>query len=311
MLLLMKNRDINDFNITFEGDINSLDVNLLTTTLLNFNTLIQEINKEVKTGKNVSLQIQTFQPGSYDILCSLAGDAGLVSSLFNVLNKGNLQYASTIIGTLADILSIKEFLGGKKPESVENKNDHSIIIKNKDGLVKVTSKRAGDIIFNNSTVNVTINNTFNTLQGIDQIEGLSIKDNKGNDKFKTTRDNFEKLSSPNEVIEEKTQDSKTITKYNIPLNVFKIVFGQKYKWEFYYEGIKIGATIEDENFYEKLLNRQIQFMNGDILIADLEIGQVFNEIAKTYENKKYIVKQIHEIRHQPKQSRLDFDDDKK
>ena len=64
MFYLMKERDVNDFNITFEGDINSIDVNLLTTTLLNFNTLIQEINKEGKTGKNVSLQIQTFQPGS-------------------------------------------------------------------------------------------------------------------------------------------------------------------------------------------------------------------------------------------------------
>lgn len=163
----MKNRDINDFNITFEGDINSVDVNLLTTTLLNFNTLIQEINKEVNTGKNVSLQIQTFQPGSYDILCSLAGDSGLVNSLFNLLNKENLQFASIIIGTLADILSIKEFLGGKKPKIIENKNEDSIIIKNQDGQVKVISKKAGDIIFNNSTVNLTINNTFNTLHGID------------------------------------------------------------------------------------------------------------------------------------------------
>ena len=302
----MKNRDMNDFNITFEGDINSIDVNLLTTTLLNFNTLIQEINKEVKTGKNVSLQIQTFQPGSYDIFCSLAGDAGIASSLFYVLNKDNLEFASTIIGTLADILSIKEFLGGKKPKSVENKNNESIIITNKDGQVKVANKKAGDIIFNNSTVNVTINNTFNTLQGIEQIEGLSIKDNKGKDKFTTTRENFDKLSSPNEVLEEKTKDSKTITKYSVALNVFKSVFGQKYKWEFYFEGVKIGAKIEDDNFYERMLNSQIQFMNGDILIADLEIGQVFNEIANTYENKKYIIKQIHDIKHQPKQSRLDL-----
>lgn len=306
MILLMKNRDINDFNITFEGDINSVDVNLLTTTLLNFNTLIQEINKEVKTGKNVSLQIQTFQPGSYDIFCSLAGDAGIVSSLFNILSNDNLQFASTIIETLADILAIKEFLGGKKPISIENTNSDTITIKNKDGQVKVTSKKAGDIIFNNPTVNLTINNTFNTIQGIDQIQGFSIKDSKGKNKFTTTRENFENLSSPNEVLEEKTQVSKTITKYNVALSIFKIVFGQKYKWEFYYEGIKIAATIEDEKFYDKLLNREIEFMNGDILIADLEIGQVFNDIANTYENKKYIVKQINDIQHQPKQSRLDI-----
>ena len=306
MLLSNANRNINDFNITLEGDISSVDVNLLTTTLLNFNTLIQEINKEVKTGKNVSLQIQTFKPGSYDIFCSLTGDSGLVGSLFSVLNKDNLQFASTIIGTLGDILSIKEFLGNTKPKSIENKNEDSIVIKNEDGKVMVSSKKAGDIIFKNSTVNYTINNTFNTLQSIDQIEGFSIKDNKGADKFTTTRKNFEKLASANAVIEEKTDDTKTITKYNVPLNIFKIVFGAKYKWEFYYEGVKIGATIEDEIFYKQLLDRQIEFMNGDILVADLEIVQVFNKIANTYENKKYIAKQIHEIKHQPRQSKLDL-----
>jgi paraquat-inducible protein B len=233
----------------------------------------------------------------------------MVSTLFKVLDKDNLQFASTIIGTLADILSIKEFIAGKKPESIKNKNSDSIIIKNKDGQVKIASKKAGDIIFNNPTVNVTINNTFHTLQGIDQIEGLSIKDNKGNSKFKTTRNDFEKLSSPNEVIEDKTKDSKTIIKYSVPLNVFKIVFGQKYKWEFYYDGKKISATIEDENFYKKLLNRQIQFMNGDILIADQEIDQVFNEIANTYENKKYIIKLVRDIKQHPKQFRLNFKDE--
>jgi hypothetical protein len=304
----MKERDVNDFNITFEGDINSIDVNLLTTTLLNFNTLIQEINKEGKTGKNVSLQIQTFQPGSYDIFCSLVGDSGVVNSLFSMLNKENLLFASSIIATLADILSIKEFLGGNKPESIVNKNDDSIIITNKDGQVKVTNKKAGDIIFNNPTINITINKTFSTLEGVDQIEGLSIKDNKGNNKFNITRDQFERLYSPNEVLEENPDFSKTITKSNVSLSVFKIVFERKYKWEFYYDGIKITATIEDLSFYEKLLNRKIQFMNGDIMVVDLEIGQVYNPIANIFENKKYVVKQIHEIRHQPNQTSFDFED---
>lgn len=50
-------------------------------------------------------------------------------------------------------------------------------------------------------------------------------------------------------------------------------------------------------------------MNGDILIADLEIDQVFNEIANTYENKKYIIKLVRDIKQHPKQFRLNFKDE--
>jgi len=78
---------------------------------------------------------------------------------------------------------------------------------------------------------------------------------------------------------------------------------------FHYDGKKISARIEDENFYKKLLNRQIQFMNGDILIVDQEIDQVFNEIANTYENKKYIIKLVRDIKQHPKQFRLNFKDE--
>jgi hypothetical protein len=93
----IRKRDTNEFNITFEGDIGSVDVTLLTTTLLNFNTIIQEVNKELKTGKQVSLQIQTFKPGSYDIFCALAGDANLAHTLFSVMSKENFALAGTVI----------------------------------------------------------------------------------------------------------------------------------------------------------------------------------------------------------------------
>ena len=75
--------------------------------------------------------------------------------------------------------------------------------------MKVINKKAGDIIFNNPTINITINKTFSTLEGVDQIDGLAIKDNKGNNKFNITRDQFERLYSPNEVFTQRERQSRT------------------------------------------------------------------------------------------------------
>ncbi len=305
----MLREELNDFNITLEGEINSIDVNILTTTLQNFNILIQEINREVNPEVGVSFQIQTFRSGSFDIFCCLLGDENALSTLFNILKGDNFETAVQIIQTLADILAIKQFLGGKKPKSVDVTGGDSIIITNQDGQVKLTSQKAGDIIFNNSTVNITINKTFRILKDIGHIKGLAIKDNQGNHKFRADRDQFENLYSATEIIEVNIDSPKTISKYYVSLSVFKIVFKKKYKWDFYHEGVKISATIEDSDFYEKLLSRQIQFMNGDILVVDLDIVQVFNQVANTFENKKYIVRKIHEIQHQSKQAQFDFDND--
>lgn len=302
----MKNKNSNNFNLTIEGNHNSIDVKLLTRTLTNFNTLIQEINNEAKTGNELSFEIQTFQPGSFDILCSLIGDAGLTNSLFNVFNKDNLDFASKIIGMLADIISVSEFLNGNQPEKIENQTNNKISIKNNEGEIRIIDKSIENLAIKNSVVNLTINNVFSDFEKNENITGFSIKDNKGKNKVKINRESFKKLTKQIEIDENAIEERNNIIASNVCLNIFKIVFDHGKKWEFFYLGRKISANIIDTDFINKMMQRQIKFMNGDMIVADMAIERKFNNIANTFENKNYTVLKIHDIINNPIQSGIVF-----
>jgi hypothetical protein len=168
---------------------------------------------------------------------------------------------------------------GRRQIKLKRKKDNIIITNNKGDTI-VKNKKAGDIIFNNSTVSITVNNTFSALQSVPQIEGLTIKDSSSENLFQTDKQGFGRLAIPNPDTEEISDEKKIVNRYKVALNVFKIVFGPKHKWEFFFDGVKISAQIDNENFFQRLLKGEFSFMNGDILIVDLKILQVFNPCCK-------------------------------
>ncbi|NCC71036.1 hypothetical protein EOM09_05630 [bacterium] len=91
--------------------------------------------------------------------------------------------------------------------------------------------------------------------------------------------------------------------------MFKVVFKENYKWEFYYLGTKIYASLKDESFFKKIEKGEIAFRSGDRLIVTLEIEQVFNEAANTFVNDSYYILNV--IEHIPRnpvtQYSLDFE----
>jgi hypothetical protein len=306
----MKKTLNNEFHIVLEGKSHEVDALTLSETIVNFNTLILELNQELKPEYPIELKVKTFDEGSFDIFFALLADPNISSTLFNVLNKDNLEIASTIISTLSDVFSIKQFLKGDKPKSIENTGDNQTKIENSKGEIKIINSKSGDIIFNNPTINITINNTFNTLKNETEIAGLSLITSSKDQNVNILKEEFKEMAlGLKNIAEETTQiePNKTILKNGMPLSIFKIVFDDKYKWQFVNnEGQKISATIKDKNFFEKVKKRELYFTNGDVIIANVEINQEYNEIAKAYENKSYSVIDITDINHQPNQSKLEI-----
>lgn len=301
----------NEFQLILQGEKHDIDAKVLAETIQNFDLIIRELSEELKPEFPINLRVKTFEQGSFEILFALLADPTINSSLFNMLSSESVSIAGNIISTFADLLSIKDFLGGKKPKSVENISDNLTKIENNKGEAKVINKRSGDIIFNNSVINVTINNTFNTLKGEPDIEGVKLISDLNNSQIEILKNNFDQISntdlSQNEDENQAIEQNRNITKQNIPLSIFKIVFDEKYKWQFLdNNGQKISATIKDGEFFEKVRKGELYFTNGDVLIADLEIVQEYNEIAKAYENKSYTVTEINDIRHQPTQMKIDI-----
>lgn len=294
----------NDFNIALEGDANGIDVKTLATTLINMNSLIKEVNKANGNENEVSIQLKGFKPGSFDLNCSVVPDPAAANTLFGAANSNVPVDGAAIIGTVTELLSTREFLGSKKPKGIHAKNEESLSVKNSEGKTKVISTRIGQLIFNNPVINMTINNTFQALQASAQIEGISIKDASGKRKFKAKKALFKRLS--NAAVEKKAKSEQKISKSKISLSIYKLVFGTNNAWDFYFEGNKISAVISDEKFRKRMLNGEIEFINGDIMVADIEINQEFNDLARVFENKKYVVTKVHDVMHLPSQSAMNF-----
>ncbi|MBC7524705.1 MAG: hypothetical protein H7239_09730 [Flavobacterium sp.] len=308
----MKKALENEFHIVLEGESHEVDAVTLAETIENMNTLIHELNQELRPEYPIELKVKTFDEGSFDILFALIADPSVQSTIFTILNKDHLEIASNIISTLSDLFSIKQFLKGEKPQSIENTGDNQTKIENSTGDIKIVNAKSGDIILNNPTINITINNTFNTLKNKPEIEGLSFLANKENENVKISNAEFLEMASGlqeiNQILQsEESKPNRTITKKEMPLSIFKIVFDDKYKWQFVNnDGQKISATIKDKIFFEKVKTRELYFTNGDVIIADVEIFQIYNEMAKAYENKNYTIIDINDIRHQPNQAKLEI-----
>lgn len=86
-------------------------------------------------------------------------------------------------------------------------------------------------------------------------------------------------------------------------------FRENYKWEFFFQGVKIYALVKDDFFFKKIEKGEIAFRSGDRLSVDLEIEQIFNEAANTFVNDSYnIIKVIdHKPRSSYSQGSMDFE----
>lgn len=73
--------------------------------------------------------------------------------------------------------------------------------------------------------------------------------------------------------------------------------GEDRKWDFLYNGVKISATVQDENFW-KQINSGKSFSRGDSLVADLRIIREYDPSVAAYINKGYQVINVRE--HHPR-----------
>lgn len=300
----------NEFQITLQGERHDVDAKVLSETINNFNNLVKEINAELKPEYPILPRVKPFEEGSFEIFFSLLADPNINASLFNVLTKDNLVYAGNIISTLADLISIKDFLGGEKPKSIETTKDNEVTIKNSKGDVKVVNQKVGDIVLNNPIINVTINNTFNTLNSDKEINGISLISDLNTKRLNIPKESFETIVKSHFTEQNQSKDiekERIITKENFALSIIKIVFDDKNKWLFLdSDGNKVSATIKDKDFFERVKKRELYFTNGDVIICNLEIEQEYNEIAKAYENKNYTLVSVKDLKHQPSQLKIDL-----
>jgi hypothetical protein len=84
-----------DFKIKFDGEKHQIDVNLLVNNLIHTTSIIQEINRNLDSGKKIDIQIKALEKGSFLIHIDLVEST--LSNLKNLLTRENIELAGSVI----------------------------------------------------------------------------------------------------------------------------------------------------------------------------------------------------------------------
>jgi hypothetical protein len=285
-----------DFKLTYDGKLPQIDSNTLINSLFHITASMQEINAELNKESNIQTKLQikinAFSGGSFlvhlelwrDVVKDLLPPAIFVGAQFDI---------NTIIKVLIEFIKLKLFLKGEKPQKIEKRGNEVKITDNKGNIFTVLNPTY-NIYGGNLIVNESMNKGFETLHEDDAIDGLRLIDKKGKSLIEIPKKDFSDLTLRNVLLEEK---NKIQTLQEVNLIIIKLVFEENYKWQFYYQGNKISATMEDQTFLKKI-NGGEKFSKGDTLICNLEIEQVFDSSVNTYVNKSYRILRVleHKLR---------------
>ncbi|CAN5548449.1 hypothetical protein BH09BAC4_BH09BAC4_23980 [soil metagenome] len=282
-----------NFQIRFEGDKNQIDANTFVNYLIHFNTIVQEINRELEPDRKITVKINALSEGSFIVDIELLSVLEQIKQLFS---EGTVGYLAEIFGVYQGIIFLKERLAGKKPKEV-TKEGNTVIIVLEDGATLQINRESYALYSNSSTINQALSKQFETLEQDPEIEGVQIIGRNEEPIVNVIREEFPVLASSNDVPDSGATNE---VRDNAILNIIKLSFDPKLKSDFYYHGIKITAQIKDKAFYD-LVDKGEQFAKGDSLEVRIQVNRVFDQSVDTDVIKGYEILEV--IRHHPRGDR--------
>jgi hypothetical protein len=284
-----------EFTVKFNGQLNQVDVNTLIASLMNTSTVLQEINKELAPESKIDIKIVAISKGSFEIKYAIDAIKAILPLIPTITTKDNLEYVKLVIQILAELFGLKKVFKESEPtlEQVTKLDDGKVQIATVNGNITILQPTY-NIWSRNQIANDALSKGFEALQNEPSIEDIELLDRQGQVIFDATRDDFSGLASKRNILIGQTKEE---IDNEARLNIFKLVFESKYKWEFYYKGNRISAIIQDVDFFKRIEAGE-EFAKGDILLSKLKINQIFEPSVNTYVNESYEVTEI--IQHIPR-----------
>ncbi len=280
-----------NLKIVFNGDAHEIDADVLIKSLVNYSIVAQEASAYISLDSKINIKIKAIQKGSFELLLGVVADAG--SNLFSV---EGIDYAASIVVIVGGLYKLKKWLSNNgEPEIVKYNNNNTVNIKNRNGNITI-SNNVLHIYQSSEKTREGLKKTFEALKDTEEIESFEIIDQENDEEiFHANKKDFDSMASDIGDIEQKKQKEIKIKQ---ELSVFKIVFKENHKWEFFYKGNRIYALITDQNFINKVSRGEVAFRSGDRMVADMEIIQVFNETANVFINDEYFITKV--LKHIPR-----------
>ena len=285
------NKSMYEFKIKFDGPPNQIDALTYLNSLFSITSILHEINGELnkinQSKQRVDVKINANSKGCFIVELQLHAEQ--IRDLFNAaISSSGVDYCSHLMTVLVGLFTIRQFLKGKKPKEVTKDKTVTKIV-NQYGETHITNNVIYEIYTTNAPAKEMINKNFETLSRDQSVNGVIIQDKDDIPLYEIKKELFKEMSDQ-ESLEEIEQINIKIDP-EAYLHIVKLGFEDTYKWDFYYEGNKITAKMEDNKFKNKIDDGE-PFSKGDSIVAELEITQVFEKSVNTFVNKSYSIKKI-------------------
>lgn len=274
-----------EMELKYDTDKHEIDADTLIRSLTHDIIILQGIRKKIAPSSDITIKIKAITPASFHLYLLLENAPALatVAPLF-------LADLNSIIKAFKAVFKIKQFLEGKPPiKIIEDNKKNNILLFNSAGT-SITVNNNIYVAYKDPLINSEIAQKIEDLKDDPAVRGFQIKSEDEASNISIPADKFEALSNP-ELVQQNRQIKK---EKKVIISIFKLVFDQKRKWEFYYDGVKISAIIKDENFFKRIEAGE-KFAHGDSLVVDLEIESIIlDEKLKTYINESYTITKVYD-----------------
>lgn len=289
-----------DFKIRFDGDQNQIDANTFVNYLVHFNTIVQELNRELAPERRIKVKITALEKGSFIVGVELQS---VIDQIKLILDPKTVEYLGDILTVLTGLVALKAALKGNKPEQVKQDKD-SVTITGADGQVVTVNNFTYNVYITNPTISQALTKQFEALEQDDNIEAVQLTDKENRTILEVPRELFNDLAQPNEIFEGGIQHE---LRPKVMLSIVKLSFDPKLKSDFVYMGIRISAYIKDKTFYQQV-DKGRAFSKGDALEVKMQVNKVFDTSVNTEVIKSYDVLEVlrHVPRNDPGQLKMDL-----
>lgn len=295
-MLILTDQNSNDsdmevMQIKFGGQTNQIEANTLINSLIHFTEVVREVHngitKELEVDKTVEISINATMPGSFimDLAIATKDNIQDVSTLFT---KDNIKLASDIVKSVGQVYGIAKFLRGKKPKSVEKREDSTCRIENNNGDIYNFDLRGANIYLDNPQIRNAISQQFDTLGDDTNVTGFDLLDAKGEPLFESDKNDMYDIGSPDAEEVSRTGRTKSL---KTTLRIVALSWELRKKWDFIYDGRRISAKIKDDTFAE-LIKKGEPFAMGDALEVEMNVVQEKDDSFNAFVDKSYTIVRI-------------------
>ena len=292
-------RDKDGFVVYFGGQPNEVDTYTFANALVALSDAFQEINAQVNPGYSLELRLEAVADGSFK-----ARIREIPKGLKNALIWGSNVVIMPILVTIfyENVL--------KKEDGIRVTVNTNDVVIERGGDRVIIPREAYDRAQKMPDKTKVVGNVVAAVKAVEadpNVTSLGIYKDFDTDRAPAIlipRSEFAIIRIASGV-EEGTK-GRTITR-DATLGIVKAVFTKSdRKWDFVWNGVKVGATINDPVFMASVMSRQIQFGAGDSIEATMEIDQTFDEMAGVWLNTSYRIAHVRAFKAGPQGEQFAF-----